>query len=433
MNLIRNNAVILGCMAAFLVVLLIIGLRIAATEDDPTATDNQSTETNSSDAGLSSNLPPTPDTAGEPSEDASPSVYFHNNRVPLAYREPIPKPTRVAEAKNGLVREDLTHAIAKREAVGQELKALTGLVSDLSSNETGRQLAQALELLESFMEFKQRLEATSKQYDTTRRDLILLQAEVEEQLDLYPNTPLPESLVSQLGALVKSLDESQAELRQCKLGLAALVSEGANHPAGEKSLAEQIETYQVDKQKVQLQAIAEERKRLDEEAIEAQKRDEQKLAEAKEKLRQEKAAQELALVEAEKEAAKIAAAEQERKVKLEAEFQRDLPKIQKYLGPLFVKTTKQPGGNSLIETKESMPVSLTALKAVGLSNPDVSKACSSLLLFFTYFKAGERGQGPYPYYFGGTPNPEHLAAIRPAYDLLDKYGELLVEKGLLAQ
>lgn len=109
-------------MAAFLV-LLIIGSRIAATEDDPTATDNQSTETNSSDAGLSSNLPPTPDTAGEPSEDASPSVYFHNNRVPLAYREPIPKPTRVAEAKNGLVREDLTHAIAKREAVGQELNA----------------------------------------------------------------------------------------------------------------------------------------------------------------------------------------------------------------------------------------------------------------------------------------------------------------------
>jgi hypothetical protein len=412
-------------MAAFLVVLLIIGLRIAATEDDPTVTDSQPSGANSSDVGSSSNAPPTSANAADQPRDSRASVN---------YQEPTPKPTRVAEAKNSLVREDLTRVIAKREAVEQGLGALTALVGELSSSEAGRQFGQVQELLESYMETKQRLEAVSRQYDTTRRDLILLQAEIEEQLDLYPSTMLPESLVSQLGSLGKSLDESEVELRQCRLGLAALVSEGAKHPAGERSLAEQVETYQVDKQKVQLQAIAEERKRLDEEAIEAQKRDEQKLAEAKEKLRQEKAAQELALVEAEKEAAKIAAAEQERKILLEAEFKRDLPKIQHYLGPLFVKTTKQPGGGDVIETKESKPVSLTALNAVGLSNPDVSKACGSLLLFFSYFKAGGRGQGPYPSeYHGAALNQDQLAVIRPAYDLLDKYGELLVEKGMLAE
>ncbi len=428
MNLLRNNAVMLGCMAAFLFVLLIVGLRMAAVKDDPTKTDSQQSLDDSSDVDLSTNSPSLLSTTGDQSRGSTESA------TAPSFKEPTPKPTRVAEAKNSLVREDLARVVAKRETVELELAALTGLVADLSSNDAGRQLGQAKELLESYMEYKQRLGATGKQYDTTRRDLILLQAEVEEQLDLYPNTVIADSLSSQLKSLGDSLNTIESDLTSCKVGLAALVSEGAKHLAGEKNLAEAVESYLVDKQKVQLQAIAEERKRLEAEAIDAQKREEQKLAEAKEKLRQEKAAQELALVEAEKEAAKIAAAERERKVKLEAEFQRDLPKIQKYLGPLFVKTTKQPGTGNVVETKESKPVSLTALNSVGLSNPDVGKACSSLLLFFSYFKAAGRGQGPYPsYYAGGALNPDEIAAIRPAYDLLDKYGELLVEKGMLAE
>ena len=118
---------------------------------------------------------------------------------------------------------------------------------------------------------------------------------------------------------------------------------------------------------------------------------------------------------------------------LEAEFERDLPNIKHYLGTLFVKSTKQPGGGVNHETKESMPISLTALKSHGFSNPDVQIACQSLLVFFSYFQAGGRGQGPYPsYYAGGRLQEGEMAAIRPAYDLLDKYCELLVEKGLLA-
>ena len=139
-------------------------------------------------------------------------------------------------------------------------------------------------------------------------------------------------------------------------------------------------------------------------------------------------------LEVKKKADEFAAKTAQERVLLDAEFQKDLPKINHYLGALFKKTTKQPGGGVTIETKESTPVSLSALRKTGVNNPDVRKACGSLLLFFSYFNAGDRGMGPYqPNYHGARLDDAQLATIRPAYDLLEKYGLLMVEKGLLAE
>jgi hypothetical protein len=72
--------------------------------------------------------------------------------------------------------------------------------------------------------------------------------------------------------------------------------------------------------------------------------------------------------------------------------------------------------------------------ACGVGNTDVRKACSSLLLFFSNANAGGRGKGPYEaLYYGGALTDEQLDRVRPAYDLLNKYGLLLVEKGMLAK
>jgi hypothetical protein len=111
-----------------------------------------------------------------------------------------------------------------------------------------------------------------------------------------------------------------------------------------------------------------------------------------------------------------------------------LPKINHYLGPLFKSSFKQPKGATTTEEKASGPVSYSALMASGVNNNDVRRACGSLLLFFSYFKAGGRGQGPYESgYNGAVLDDRQLDSVRPAHDLLDKYGLLLVEKGMLAK
>ncbi len=434
MKLVRNNAVMLACMAAFFFVLLIIGLRISAIEDSQPGTAGGTVTPDSSAAA--SNLAPTKGDVVD--GEFGPGVEEPDQAVSAAAasdnRASVARSNRLAETKNRLVREDLTRFASKREAVGEEVVALTTLLHDLSSNEAGRQLGQAHELLESYMSFEDRFQAAAKQYDTVRRELTLFEAEIEEQLELYPATPIPDSTASQLIVLGDSLEQVDLELKNCRLGLAALVREGAKYPVGESSLATAVENYLIDRESRQLQAVAEERRRRDQADLAAKIEDDQKLADAREAMRKEKVAAELIELEAEKAAARLAAEEKEKQVLLEAEFERDWPKIQRYLGPLFVKTTRQPGVGKYVETKEPMPVSLTALHSIGLSNSDISQACIPLLMFFSSGQAGGRGQGPYPsYYVGGALSPEYMAAIRPAYDLLDKYGELLVEKGLLAK
>lgn len=138
-----------------------------------------------------------------------------------------------------------------------------------------------------------------------------------------------------------------------------------------------------------------------------------------------------AQAEAEKKRSELAREKQQ----LEVEFERDRPKIQHYLGVLFKHAPRQIVRGSVVGVKEAGPVSLSGLRSLGGGGlgSDYQKETQGLLLFFSYYEAGGRGSGPYPAgYAGGYLDSNKENAIRPAYLLLEKYGDLLVEKGMLA-
>jgi len=220
MKLVRNNAVLLGCMAAFLFVLLVIGLRISAIEDTQPDTTGETARPNSSAAASYS----TPTRGQNSPSSTSPLVEEPDEVVaavaPSDNRAPVPRSNRLAERKNGLVRENLTRFASHRNRLGEEVAAIESLLLELSNNDAGRQLGQAHELLESYVSFEDRFKAATKQYDTARQELILFEAEIEEQLELYPATPIADSTASQLVVLGNSLEQIELELKNCRLGLA---------------------------------------------------------------------------------------------------------------------------------------------------------------------------------------------------------------------
>jgi hypothetical protein len=144
----------------------------------------------------------------------------------------------------------------------------------------------------------------------------------------------------------------------------------------------------------------------------------QKIAEAAEAIRREEEARQAALK-----------AELERE-RLEARFQAALPDIQRYLVPFITPGHKQLDGNKWVYSDEKGPLSLTGLRAKGaLKNEQMS--------FQALYAVGggqqnDRPDGMFPQYIGGHIHDPLVPLARKVQTLIEEFGDLLVEKGMLA-
>ncbi|MEO8270225.1 MAG: hypothetical protein ABI557_10925 [Aureliella sp.] len=339
----------------------------------------------------------------------------------------------MVEAKYQNLSEDLGVIGVSFKDYRGSYESIQSSLQALMSDEAGSRVGQSTKLIDSFESLTKSVATLGDSIQELERELQICRLGIEENLERSPHVDPPTEIVNSIASLRNTLRTIDDQLEARRLGLAFIVSESKAFSVSEKKLSEAIESQKSEQEIAFLKAQSEQ------ELIEDARRDaearelEGERKEAAFAVEQQKVVEEIARLKANRDAADILAqAKQERSI-LEAEFERDLPKIKHYLGPLFVKSTKQPGGGVNVETKESMPVSMRALRSHGFSDSDVQAACRSLLLFFSYFKAGDRGQGPYPsYYAGAYLNDKEMAAIRPAYDLLSKYAELLVAKELLA-
>lgn len=118
-------------------------------------------------------------------------------------------------------------------------------------------------------------------------------------------------------------------------------------------------------------------------------------------------------------------------INLEADFNRELPRIRYYLAPLLAHGKTQPayGGNQTY-TEASGPVSLTALRRAG-SMQEGDAGLGNLALAMTY--NNDRGSFSCPRYIGGLISRELKEYVLPARELLSKYQFLLVKKGMLSE
>ena len=122
--------------------------------------------------------------------------------------------------------------------------------------------------------------------------------------------------------------------------------------------------------------------------------------------------------------------EQAKNVRLN-KMQREMPEIQKHLRPFITNGYAQPGNSDNVQTGESIPVSLARLTAFGTLK-DGRDGLEKLMRCATV--NNDREHGEFPQYLGGDrgwqqTNKEFL---KRAQQLLNDYGDLLVEKGLLS-
>lgn len=425
LTILRNkNAAIYACMAIFLLVVAVVALQIPTgstikTEAVPTASISLP-------QFRGTTVPRSPAENRVISSESFQTVTVQPTQI-------RPERSRVVEAKYQNLAADLEELGVSFKKQSNGYQSIRSSLQALMTDEAGSRVGQSVTLIESFQSLQHSVETLGDSIQELDRSLQLCHLELEENLELNPSADPPTSLVESIASLRDSMRSIDEESNSRRLGLAFIVKEAQAFSTSDKKLSEAIELRKSEREIARIQANSEQKQIENEKRLAAEKELQRQKADAALALQKQEAEEAVARLLAGREAAKIAAKAERDRTMLEAEFERDLPKIKHYLGTLFLKSTKQPGGGATHETKESMPVSLTALKSHGLSNPDVQKACQSLLLFFSYFKAGHRGQGPYPsYYAGGHLQDGEMAAIRPAYDLLDKYAELLVEKALLA-
>lgn len=420
----NRNAAIYTSMAVFLLmvavaVMVITEASAIKTEDVPIA---ENTSSRFGNAFVHSSVRDSQVAGAEPQQgDTVPSVP-----TSLA-------PSKVVEAKYQNLSEDLGTLSLSFKTYRGSYESLQSSLQALMTDEAGSRVGQSTKLIDSFASLKKSVETLGDAIQDLERALQICRLEIEENLEQNPRIGPPTEIINSIVSLRDSLRSIDDQLEARRLGLSFIVNESKAFSVSELKLAEAIESRKSDQEIAFLEAQSEqeqiENERRNAEASEREKN----RKDAAFAVEQQKVADEIARLKAERDAAEVLAKAEQARAILEAEFERDLPRIKHYLGPLFVKSTKQPGGGANLETKDSMPVSLAALNSHGFSDPDVEKACRSLLLFFSYFQAGDRGQGPYPsYYAGGHLQGGEMAAIRPGYDLLDKYGALLVEKRLLA-
>ncbi len=131
--------------------------------------------------------------------------------------------------------------------------------------------------------------------------------------------------------------------------------------------------------------------------------------------------------EAEAEAARVARAQ------LESELEKDMRMVQSFLMPFITPANTQIGEKRYyVTTVTSQPVSLSRLRGLGALDPTLGG-------LENLYGLGSNREGKRP--FGSFPTPFFSERLRDdsirnkiviAQNLLNKYGELLVEKGMLA-
>lgn len=228
-----------------------------------------------------------------------------------------------------------------------------------------------------------------------------------------------------LDDLGKQLAQAVTDFEQPSLLLEAVLRETANVEPGELSLTEVIERRRADAERETAERIVAARQAAREEA-------EQEQAALLARLEQEQVAEETRIKEAEQRArteglqAEANRLEQARKrAELEREFQRDLPQVR----ALLVAFTAP--GFTYRQDDTKGPASFSMIKANGTL--ESSRTGMERLMRMASVK-NDRPRGGIPQFLGGDLewNITNKTPIEQAQRLLTKYGDLMVEKGMLA-
>ena len=326
-----------------------------------------------------------------------------------------------------------------------------------SESEEGKKIAASSVLLQQFMSAVDQAALSQEDVDSWQDQLKELMTPVERAYRAKDaTTTANKSLVEKLNALEEEVERAVATLRQTRAAVSAIRKQAAAQDlVGEGAGIEAAITAELEKRALEdirlreerlAQARAEMNRQLTDAQIEAEKLinaeriktakalgqvERKRIADATEdQLREERE-------RAEERAAQLA------REQLEAEFKKDESDIQTYLLAFTEHGFKQPSRRGYVTERTERPVSLAALRGMGALAPTIqglaalnqaARVCGrraastwpNLRASSDGTRLGQGGLGIYPV----APDQKFL---QRAQDLLIKYGDLMVEKKMLAE
>ncbi len=340
---------------------------------------------------------------------------------------------RLIRSQNEVFAKSVVKLVEDYDQLSKAATNLKTLIDDLATNDTGRKIASDETLRGRAVAMLAQMPVNNGELTALGEQAIIYRDEIDRAVLKSPDVAVPDKVKLQVRELVKSVADNQKAIQKYAASLDAIIKQSASLELGSLTLDEVRKATAEEEAMVIAKATKQERDKTIQDNIDADNEAERKKQDAAKKLRAVEAEVAQKQHNEDLENKRLQAIEDRKTKQLDADFERDLPKIKEYLGSMFESGYMQPNRrHSFAPAKEAGPVSLSGLSSYGVFT-DGEEGYSLLLVFFNDNRNDRKGKGPYPYYFGGALNKEQIAAVRPAQAFLTKYGSILVAKGYLSK
>lgn len=358
----------------------------------------------------------------------------------------------------GIQAEEQARSKARRQAVmdlkteiaetlstlEQEVVVWETRIPGLLKSAEGKKIAANSARADQFAGVIEKDRVSKKRVKELRVRLDTLTVPIEQAILDANTTYFPsDTIVGDIREIGKEAKSKLADLREIRVVIDTLQSDSVLTPPGEKTLEKVIADMEADRARRRAELVAKakqdehdsESKRLAAAEAKAQK----ELADSRLKLLEARTAAEklgidFQIEDAKRKADEAKASEQKRiaKVKREARFDAEYPKMKPYLLPITSPGFKQfsgDGGPRLAMGTTKGPMSLAALTgALRKSTDDTGNFARAVSNY------SDRPQGSFPHYStgGAGVTPENYEIWYRIQDFIAEFGDIMVERKLLA-
>lgn len=354
-----------------------------------------------------------------------------------------------ARSKAALVgfRSRVEEVNKEHKALVAESTALQSQIASLLTSDEGRQLAESDNNINVYLAISQKSRMSRSQMDALKTQLDELANPVLNIAaeDLAAPIELPEGYAAEVEVISRAIRPELDEVREDKQVLESIVrtavasgpsasrpSSGTLQQAIAKLKAEERDATATRLAQARREEVEQKRGELvqaEKDKVAAEKNVELARIEQERRMREQEAAE----IAEQAEARQRAFEEQQSKEELERELARDMRTVRSVLSPFITPARTQIGQRGFGATLEPTPVSFSGLKGAGALEVSLDGVHELFLLGNTTANGRPRGGFPGPYKsLAIASRPEIRVAVQEAQALLNKYGPLLVEQGLLA-
>ena len=330
--------------------------------------------------------------------------------------------------------ESLANSLTQKLVqVHDQINGRDQLLKDLQTSNVGRQIASNSDLIEMYLALLDRKTTTVSDTAAVRMQINGLQSKLKLSHSAN-NLETLEGLQQELQQVSSSVEDLLDRTTQAKRQVDALVMLAEKETAGESTLAQASERYELEITAKHQLSLAQANREARSQELASEKQAVEKFNRSIAKLKGEISDSQRRVQLAEQRSKKELAVRAEEKRRLEKEFERDRSEIESILKPFITpghtqhlhKFAYRPDNDP-----NARPVSFGSLKGLGYLNDSTERLTA---FWRSTSHENDRPFGSFPKApYGQTKlTAGNLKAVKKAQGYLKKYGALMVEKGMLS-